>query len=137
MLAECQFPQELAKELDVSCTEFNQDNQSVMIFSDDIEILFEKKEDQMHFFANILMIDESCEGIILEHVMKGNLLRRGTGKNILGLSDDGKYLTLRNLVSYEESYEDFKNSIEDFINYLLFWKKEIEEITKRAKASTL
>ncbi len=56
--------------------------------------------------------------------MRANLLGNGTGACALGLQE--KFLTLVFNVPYEENYEMFKESMEDFLNYSIYWEEEIK-----------
>ncbi len=56
--------------------------------------------------------------------MKANFLGQGTGGSTLGLKEDESCLTLSLSLPYEMSYKAFKDSLEEFINYLDYWKKE-------------
>lgn len=57
--------------------------------------------------------------------MKANFLGQGTGGAALGLKEDESCLTLSLTLPYEMTYKVFKDNLEEFINYLDYWKKEI------------
>lgn len=76
------------------------------------------------------------EGALFTYLMRANCLGQGTGNARLALSEDGKTLTLSSSLPYDLDYELFKLALEEFINYLLFWRGEIEKGTyKDASAS--
>lgn len=58
-------------------------------------------------------------------LMRANLLGQGTGENRIGLDTQEKFLTLSLGLPYELNYKTFKDKLEDFINYLVYWKEEI------------
>ena len=58
------------------------------------------------------------------HMLNGNLFYQATGGAALGLSDDGKSLTLSRVLEYTADYESFRSALEDFINALDFWQEE-------------
>lgn len=61
-------------------------------------------------------------------LMRGNLLGQKTGGARLGLESDEKTLTLSLGLPYELSYQAFRDAIEEFINYLIYWREEIEKL---------
>lgn len=60
------------------------------------------------------------------HLMHANFLGQGTGKSIIGLDPEEKYLTLSYLFPYEIDYTIFKGMLEDFLNYSTYWKEYIQ-----------
>lgn len=63
-------------------------------------------------------------------LMRANYLGRGTGGGKIGLSPDEKSLTLTHDIPYELSYDAFKRNVEDFINYLLYWREEVAKFER-------
>ena len=61
----------------------------------------------------------------LMRVMKANFLGQGTGGATIGLKEDESFLTLSLSLPYEMNYKAFKESLEDFVNYIDYWKQEI------------
>jgi hypothetical protein len=59
------------------------------------------------------------------HLMSANFLGQGTGSARIGLSLDEKFLTLSRGFPYEMNYQDFKEKVEEFVNYLLYWREEL------------
>jgi len=62
---------------------------------------------------------------------KANYLGQLTGAARIGLSTDGKFLTLLAGMPYEMSYRSFREALEDFINFLLYWRSEIEQFERQ------
>ena len=60
-------------------------------------------------------------------LMKANYLGQGTGGSRIGLTPDERHLTLSLGLPYEVSYRTFRERFEDFINFTLFWKQEVEK----------
>lgn len=58
-------------------------------------------------------------------LMKANLLGQGTGNGRIGLDPDEKHLTLSLGIPYELSYQAFRDTLEEFVNYLIYWREEI------------
>lgn len=65
------------------------------------------------------------------YLMKANFLGQGTGGSVISLSPDEKFLTLTNLIPYEVNYRIFRDKLEDFVNYLEYWKGEIKKTETR------
>jgi hypothetical protein len=59
------------------------------------------------------------------YLMRANLLGQGAGGARIGLDPDEKFLTLSLGLPYELNYQTFKETIEDFVNYLIYWQNEI------------
>ena len=57
-------------------------------------------------------------------LMKANFLGQGTGGAALGLKEDESFLTLSLSLPYEMNYNMFKDSLEEFANFVEYWKKE-------------
>ncbi len=59
-------------------------------------------------------------------LMRANYLGQETSNNRIGMSSDEKFLTLSLGIPYEISYRLFRDALEDFANFILYWRKEIE-----------
>lgn len=60
-----------------------------------------------------------------EQALLGNLFGQGTNGAVLGLTEDGKRLTLSRTIDYDVNYKEFRDLLEDFINSVDFWKSEV------------
>ncbi len=58
-------------------------------------------------------------------LMKANFLGQGTGGATLGLDAEEKFLTLSSVLPYDMNYKTFKDALEDFANYLDYWREEL------------
>lgn len=66
-------------------------------------------------------------------LMRANLLGQGTGGAAIGLSPDETQLTLSAAFPYEISPPSFREKLEQFINYLLYWREEIEKFEQEER----
>ncbi|HSW72005.1 MAG TPA: type III secretion system chaperone [Chlamydiales bacterium] len=66
-------------------------------------------------------------------IMQANMLGQGTGGSSIGLDKDEKYLTLSLALPYEINYRAFKESLEEFVNYLLYWRTQIQKAKEEAQ----
>lgn len=64
-------------------------------------------------------------------IMRANLLGQGTGGCRIGLDKDEKVLTLSLGIPYEIDYSLFKEKFEDFVNYVIYWREEVEKFEKQ------
>lgn len=126
-----EFLKRLSSETGSSYIETQKDKEYIFNFLEDIQIDITKIKDTiydtLHFDAKITPLLEEKKEEILTLVMKANLLKQGSGRAIIGLDENEKFLTLCQSMLYEENYELFKETIEDFLNYLIFWEDEIQK----------
>lgn len=89
--------------------------------------LRENSDASMTVYAALGPIPERNTEEFFLRTMTANLLGRETGGSALGLSKDGKKLTLLNFYPGDISYRDFYEALEDFANYAEAWRKESED----------
>jgi len=70
-------------------------------------------------------------------LMKANFLGQGTGGGAIGLSEDEKFLTLSLAIPYDMNYKSFRDLIEDFANYIDYWREELIRHQKAAESNLL
>ena len=75
--------------------------------------------------AQICLCPEKKKESLFIYLMRANLLGQGAGGARIGLDSDEKFLTLSLGLPYELNYQTFKETIEDFVNYLIYWQNEI------------
>lgn len=68
-------------------------------------------------------------------LMKANLLGQGTGGAVLSLDAEEKFLTLSLSLPYDMNYKSFKENLEEFANFMDYWKEELLRHEKEAKES--
>lgn len=61
------------------------------------------------------------------YCLRANLLGQGTGGARIGLSANERFLTLSLGLPYELDYQTFKDAVENFVNYLAHWQKEMRK----------
>lgn len=62
------------------------------------------------------------------HLMKANLLGQGTGGAAIGIDESEKFFTLSFSLPLVLNYKMFHEALEDFINYIDYWKEEIPKL---------
>lgn len=70
-------------------------------------------------------------------LMKANFLGQGTGGSTIAFDENENFLTLSLVLPYDMNYKMFKDALEDFANYLDYWKEELVRYKKAAEASVL
>ena len=65
------------------------------------------------------------------YLMKANYLGQGTGGSIISIDPSEKFLTLALCIPYEINYKIFRDKLEDFLNYLEYWREEIKNYEAR------
>jgi len=107
----------------------------IFSFTDDIQIIMKENEGFIDMQSKIATCPELKLEDLFIYLMKANLFLQGTGKNVIGLDKLEKSLTLSANLAYEIKYKNFKEHIEDFINYLIYWRKEIDHYNEKVKES--
>ncbi len=79
------------------------------------------------FFAVIGPCPELRKENLMIYLMKANFLGQGTGGASIGLDERENHLTLSLVLSYDMNYKQFRDALEDFVNYLDYWKAELEK----------
>ena len=91
----------------------------------ELVITFRELDPGCTFFAKIGACPVNKREEVFIYLMKANLLGQGTGGGVISLDQDEKFLTLCLVLPYDMKYKIFKDALEDFTNYLDFWKKEL------------
>lgn len=66
--------------------------------------------------------EESKQEAFAMQAMAGNFLGRGTFGGVLGLTPDGKTITLTRVIPSPFIYKEFRGIVEDFLNAVDFWR---------------
>lgn len=64
------------------------------------------------------------EEALFTQAMLANLFGQGTKGATLGLNESGTVLTLTRVIDYDVNFKEFRDSVEDFINTIDFWRAE-------------
>jgi hypothetical protein len=101
--------------------------------NDSLEVWVRELTPQGILFKSIVgtLILNSDRESVFSHFMQANFLGQGTGGAVLSLDPDEKFLTLSLTIPYEGNYRIFRDKLEDFINYLEFWKSELKRLESR------
>jgi len=58
------------------------------------------------------------------HLLSSSTFGKATSGAILGLTEDGKQLTLTFPFEYPFAYKEFRDHLEEFFNTIDYWKEE-------------
>lgn len=118
--------EQLAEEFDMKESIANPDPGKYEIsFKNEIKVNFFDDPDGIHL--NAIIGDCPKEGVdgLLSKVLEANLFGESTNHGVIGLSRDGKMLTLSQDLDYNVAYSQFKEKIEDFLNVIELWRNEL------------
>ena len=77
------------------------------------------------FFARIGPCPDKNQEQMYMYLMRGNFLGQGTGGGVLAIDDNEKFLTLTLTMPYDINYKNFKETLEDFVNFADYWRQEL------------
>lgn len=121
-----EFLEMLCSELAISpIPKVNEKKIAFFRLNDGIEVELRDLDPGVALSAKILECPQKRQEDLFIFLMRANLLGQGTGGSRIGLGLDEKTLTLSLGLPYEMNYKAFKETIEDFINYLIFWREEV------------
>lgn len=120
----------LTTELDIEMPKINEEKAYSLILHPDISVFVYDQLPGMSLRARIAMCPTEKKEDLLIYLMKANFLCQGTGGARIGLEADDKFLTLSHGFPYEMNYQLFKESVEDFVNFVMFWREEIAKFER-------
>lgn len=83
--------------------------------------------------STLCLVPKDLQEELLILLMKANFLGQGTDRGMLAISQNGLDFLYRKNVQESLSRGELKEHIEQFVNYLNYWKSRInEEIRKKA-----
>lgn len=120
------FMQQLAKELDLDETMAAAEEGVYTIpLEDDLKVNISSLPNGSFSFTCALgACPSSNQEQFFTRALHANLFGQGTRGATLGLDENGNVLTLSRVMNYNTDYKDFKDSLEDFINSVDFWREE-------------
>ncbi len=120
------FIEQLSPQLGFADTLAPNDDASYSIsFEPKVQVtLKENNEQVIKLYSKLAPLPKEKEGEFLLYVMSGNLFGTQTAGNIVGLDDEGKIVTLNRFIFPEATYPQFKEALEEFVNYAEAWKLE-------------
>ena len=99
----------------------------------DMKILLKELGPGIYLFSEMGAPPLKKKEDVFAHLMKANFLGQGTGEHVIGMDAEEKFLTLSRTIAYDMNYASFKELIEDFANYLGYWRAELDRMKKAAE----
>ncbi len=99
------------------------------------KLIFEELDSGFRISAKIILLPADKREDLLMVLMSANFIGQGTGGSTISLDSEEKFLTLSATFTYDMNYKAFTELIEDFVNYLDYWKAEIIRYQKQNEQS--
>lgn len=96
-----------------------------LTFTEALEVKIKESEEDVTLFARIGPCPQEKREELFTHLMKANFLGQGTGGACIGFDEAENSLTLSWILPYDMDYKTLRNAIEDFVNYVDYWKTEL------------
>lgn len=116
-----QLGQDLSMEDLITSTE---NNHYILPFENNLEVEAIELEKSYLLKGVIGACPQRHANAFLLKAMEANLFGLGTRGAVIGLNEEAKLLTLSLELDYNSSFKDFKETLEDFISVMDFWRKE-------------
>lgn len=100
--------------------------------SDKEEVTIWEIPSGIHLHAIIGSLPSGNREDLFIHFMQANFLGQGTGESVIGLDPEENFLTLSLSIVYEMNYRIFKDKLEEFFNYLNYWREELNRMEQEA-----
>lgn len=118
------YLEKLCKELSINTPKLNEHKVYPFKLGDEL-VAIKDLDPGMALYAQICEAPKKKKEDLFIYLMRANLLGQGTGGTRIGLDSDEKFLTLSIGLPYELNYQIFRETIEDFVNYLIYWREEV------------
>ena len=100
----------------------------------DLEISFNALDPGFFVHSLIAACPKQKREELFIYLAKANFLGQGTGGGCIGLEENENFLTLSLSLPYDMNYKAFKETVEDFVNHVDYWKEEISRHEQAAKS---
>jgi hypothetical protein len=111
----------------------NDQNAYRLNLSPEMQIEIKQLEPGVSFQAPLGPLQTPKREELLTLLMQANFLGQGTGGGVIGLDESEKSLTLSLAFPYDMNYKHFRDSIEDFTNYVDYWREELIRFKKASE----
>lgn len=125
-----EFLEKICNELDVPMPKLNEQKIFPFRLSKEVEIFIKDLDPGVQMQTEICPVPKKRKEELFIYLMRANLLFQGTGGARIGVDTAEKSLTLSLGMPYETTYKAFKESFEDFVNYLVYWRDEVAKFEK-------
>lgn len=91
----------------------------------DLSITIKKIDPGYYLQMAICEVPDLQAETLFISLMEANLFGQGTGGGVLGISPDGQNFLFSKKILQDINYQEFREKIEEFVNYVEFWRMEI------------
>lgn len=102
--------------------------------SSDLSIIIKRIDPGYYFQTAICEVPELEAEMLFISLMEANLFGHGTGGGVLGISLDGHTFLFSKKILQDITYQVFREKIEEFVNYVEFWRMEIANYGSEKKS---
>lgn len=104
-----------------------------LVLGPEMSIFVQEGEEGFFLFSRVAKVPPKKREELFILLMKANFLGQGTGGSAIGMEEDEKFLTLSLAIPYEMEYKAFRETIEDFANFVDYWKAEVLKHSQMAE----
>jgi len=119
-----QLLEKLCSELTMECPSFNREKIATLALNTEFSLDLHDLSPGFSLHANVAPIPTKKREEFYIYLMRANFLGQGTGGARIGMDADEKFLTLSHGFSYDMDYQVFRDTVEDFVNFVAFWREE-------------
>ena len=123
---------EFCQEMGIKIPEMDQNKVYTVAINSKISVLISECLNGFALQAQTASCPKQKREDLFIHLMHANFLGQGTGGGRIGLDADEKVLTLSHGFPYEVNYQGFKEKIEDFVNFVVYWRDEIAKFERES-----
>lgn len=117
---------QLTDELNLnSKPQLDKDRFFVLTFNSELTLKLKEHDPGLALFAQIGPCPQMKREELFSYLMRANFLGQGTGGATLALDGTESFLTLSSILPYDMNYKMFRDAVEDFANYVDYWKTEL------------
>jgi hypothetical protein len=116
--------EQLSKELELPALVPDNTGKYHLVFDEDQTVSFYELNSGIVLYSELAKCPVADLEAFFTDAMLANLFGQGTSRAVLGLTADGKTLTLSFEIDYNIEYKDFRDLLEDFLNAADVWRTE-------------
>jgi hypothetical protein len=121
------FLEKLSEELSIAPPKTHEKTAFSFTLNENIVVYLRDLEPGVSMQAPLTPCPTEKKEELFAYLMRANVLGQGTNGARIGLDAEEKTLTLLLGLPYEMNYQLFRETFEDFVNHLVFWRNEIEK----------
>lgn len=130
-----EFTDKLTEALDLSeLIHLNENQVYSFRVDDDLTIQYADLNPGIHLMAVLDEMPSVDKETFLMTLLRVNLFGKGTGSGVLGFDDRLNALTFSMAKPYALTYRHFKETLEDFINYVELFREELKKVANGEKS---